>query len=124
MSKVLIIEDQEEIRENLSELLEISDFDVITAVNGQNGLQQIQSELPDIILCDISMPVMDGYEVLKQVRNNVQTKKTPFVFISASAQDADIMAGKIAGADAYLTKPFSLQKLINTIELLVVKQPH
>lgn len=119
MSKILIIEDQEEIRENLTELLELSDFTVITAVNGKNGIETIYEEVPDIILCDVSMPIMNGYEVLKRVRSNSKTDDTPFVFISASAQDADIRAGKMAGADAYLTKPFSSQKLIETVKELL-----
>ena len=109
MSKVLIIEDQEEIRENLSELLELSDFEVITAPNGKNGFDRLQADKPDIVLCDVAMPVMGGYEVLRQAKNNAKTTDIPFVFISASAQDADIRAGKMAGANAYLTKPFSSQ---------------
>ena len=121
MSKVLIIEDQEEIRENLSELLEMSNFEVITAANGKNGFDRLQSERPDIVLCDVSMPIMDGYEVLKQAKENVKTTAIPFVFISASAQDADIQAGKMAGADRYLTKPFTTKKLIDTIEDLLNK---
>ncbi len=119
MSKILIIEDNLEIRDNLEEFLELSNYEVISADNGQKGIERIQKDRPDLILCDVAMPKQNGYEVLDHVRSNPITATIPFVFISASAEQRDIAMGKMAGADDYLTKPFPISKLVASIEKLL-----
>lgn len=119
MSKILIIEDNEEIRDNLEEFLELKDYEVISANNGKKGVERLQEELPDLILCDVAMPEKNGYEVLDFVRSNPVTVDIPFVFITASAEERDIAMGKMAGADDYLAKPFPTSILFSTIERLL-----
>lgn len=116
MYKILVIEDNELIRDNIEELLELSNYRVVTASNGQKGLVQIQTELPDLILCDIDMPKMNGYQFLEHVKSNPKTAIIPFVFITSSAQKEDIEKGLISGADSYLTKPFTIEDLTTTLE--------
>ena len=122
MSKILIIEDNQEIRENLEEYLELSDFEVAIAPHGQAGIEEVRRERPDLILCDIAMPKMDGYEVLQQIRAETANSRIPFIFISASAQKQEIEKGKKAGADAYLCKPFSVQQLMQIMTELLEEQ--
>ena len=116
MHQILIIEDNIDIRDNIEELLELSNYRVITADDGQKGLVQIQTELPDLILCDIHMPKMNGYQVLEHTKSNPKTAIIPFVFITSSAQNKDIEKGILSGADSYLTKPFNIEDLAKTLE--------
>ena len=120
MSKILIIEDNQGIRENLEELLELSNYKVILAKNGKEGIKQIHEVKPDLILCDIAMPKLNGFQVLEYVRTTVVPVHIPFIFITSSTQKQDIKAGKLAGADAYLTKPFSKEALFLIIEKYIV----
>lgn len=119
MSKILIIEDQEDIRENIEEALELSDYQVITAKDGKAGIKRLMEEVPDLILCDIGMPELSGFEVLEYAKSNPSSTDTPFVFISAHAQKKEVEKGIKAGVDAYLTKPFSVQKLLETVEKIL-----
>ena len=119
MSKILLIEDNRDIRDNLGEFLELSNYQVVSANNGREGIERIQEVMPDLILCDIAMPEMDGYQVLEHIRSKATTAKIPFVFITSSAQKQDIEKGRLAGADAYLPKPFPTRKLVDTIERLL-----
>lgn len=121
MKKVLLIEDDQVLRENTAELLELSNFGVITARNGEEGLQIANSEQPDIIVCDIMMPKMDGYSVLDQLSQNKITKYIPFIFLSAKTERQDVRKGMNLGADDYITKPFTENELISAIESRLAK---
>ncbi len=116
MTKILVIEDEETVRENILELLDAEGFDAIAAENGRIGLALAQQQLPDLILCDIRMPELDGYSVLRALRSEPTTKKIPFIFLSAKAAKTDFSLGLELGANAYITKPFTLTQLLDTIE--------
>ncbi|ERT08809.1 diguanylate cyclase domain protein [Lyngbya aestuarii BL J] len=115
MTKVLIIEDEDSIRENIAELLEIEEFEVETAINGIQGLQQAKKSIPDLILCDVMMPKLDGYEVLTELRKQPETANIPFIFLTAKGERSDLRQGMNLGADDYLTKPCSSKELLEAI---------
>lgn len=115
MYKILIIEDNTDIRENLEELLELCDYEVVTAENGAIGVEKFHTENPQLIICDVSMPVKNGYEVFAELRPSLATYKVPFIFLTASAQERDIAKGKVSGADVYMTKPYESDKLLEVI---------
>src|SRR5690349_15890072 len=122
MKKILVIEDEESVRENLLELLKAEGFNAIEADNGQTGLDSARRELPDLILCDIMMPRLNGYEVLAALRQQVETATIPFIFLSAKAEYSDQRQGMQLGADDYLTKPFSRVELLEAISARLAKQ--
>ncbi|WP_332368236.1 response regulator [Spirosoma telluris] len=113
---ILVIEDDKQIRENLSEMLTLHGFEIQTAANGREGISQALLHPPELILCDIMMPEVDGYQVLKVVRGNRLIANVPFIFLTAKTDPVDIRRGMNHGADDYLTKPFTLQNLLHTIE--------
>ncbi|MDB5261349.1 MAG: transcriptional regulator, Crp/Fnr family [Adhaeribacter sp.] len=113
---LLLIEDNQDIRESTAEILTLADFSVTTAENGRKGVEMAQADLPDIILCDVMMPEMDGYNVLYLLRKNENTADIPFIFLTAKAERADMRKGMDLGADDYLTKPFDDMELLNAIE--------
>ena len=115
-TKILLIEDNSDIRENTSELLELSDYRVITAENGKEGVKKAKELLPDLIICDIMMPELDGYGVLQILSKQPQTASIPFIFLTAKAEKDDFRKGMTLGADDYLTKPFDETDLLNAIE--------
>lgn len=115
MKTVLVIEDNSDILENTSEILELANFHVNLAKNGKEGISQAVSGTPDIILCDIMMPEANGYEVLREIKNNPVTKNIPFIFVTASVEKKDVEAALTMGADGYLKKPFESEDLIKTI---------
>lgn len=121
MTKVLLIEDDKVLRENTAELLELSDFEVITAPNGELGLKSININLPDIIVCDIMMPKINGYEVLNEVSKDNKTKYIPFIFLSAKTEHQDVRKGMNLGADDYITKPFTEEELVSAIKSRLAK---
>lgn len=121
MTKILIIEDDIVLRDNTAELLELSDFEVIKASNGKEGLKLAKTKMPDIIVCDIMMPQMDGYEVLEELAKNTKTKYIPFIFLSAKTEHQDIRKGMNMGADDYITKPFTEDELISAIKSRLAK---
>lgn len=116
MKKILIIEDNEDIRESSTEILELAGYEVLQAENGKIGVELAQQHLPDMILCDIMMPELDGYGVLYLLSKNKNTENIPFIFLTAKAERADMRKGMEMGADDYLTKPFDDIELLNTIE--------
>lgn len=116
MTKILVIEDEESVRENILELLDAEGFDAIAAKNGRIGLFLAKAELPDLILCDVRMPELDGYGVITGLRADTTTAAIPFVFLTAKAAKTDFSLGLDLGADAYITKPFTLVELLDTIE--------
>ncbi len=113
--RVLFIEDDEEIRENVAELLEAEGFEPLVAKTGEEGLASALREVPDLILCDISLPGMDGYAVLRAVSEYPQTEAIPFIFVSARADRADVRHGMRLGADDYVTKPFTRVELLDAV---------
>lgn len=119
---VLVIEDEAPIREIIYEMLEEANFKVITAENGRQGLSLAHEQMPDLVLCDVMMPGLDGYEVLTQLRQNLSTALTPFIFLTARADRPDIRRGMTLGADDYLTKPFTQHELLEAIEVRLNKQ--
>ncbi len=120
--KILIIEDNEDIRDSSVEILELADYEVLQADNGKIGVELAQRHLPDIILCDIMMPELDGYGVLYLLSKNPETANIPFIFLTAKAERADMRKGMEMGADDYLTKPFDDIELLNTIESRFLKK--
>lgn len=114
--KILIIEDQLEVRENIEELLELSNYEPITAENGKVGIKKALEVKPDLILCDIMMPEMDGYEVLYLLGKNPDVANIPFIFLTAKSEQTDFRKGMNLGADDYITKPFEEIELLNAVE--------
>lgn len=112
---ILLIEDEIELQQNLKEILEFNGFSVVTADNGKEGLQKLESQPVDLIICDIMMPVMDGYQFLKAFRGTGKFKHIPFIFLSAKAGREDRSRGISEGADDYLTKPISARMLLNSV---------
>lgn len=112
---VLIIEDNEDVLENMKEILELSNYKVQLARNGKEGLSIAQQNIPDIILCDVMMPELDGYGVLNGINNNPKTKNIPFVFVTAKSEKNDFRVGMDLGADDYLTKPFNGNDLLSMV---------
>ena len=122
MKKVLIIEDNDDIREGTAEILDLAGYETFTAKNGRIGVDLAIKHTPDIILCDIMMPELDGYGVLYLLQKNQQTANIPFIFMTAKAERADMRKGMEMGADDYLTKPFDDVELFNAIESRLKKR--
>lgn len=120
--KILIIEDNNDIRENVVEILELAGYTVFEADNGKAGVELAVKNLPDVILCDIMMPELDGYGVLFMLNKNSETAAIPFIFLTAKAERIDQRKGMEMGADDYLTKPFDDIELLNAIESRLRKQ--
>lgn len=116
MKKILLIEDNDDVRDNTAEILELSNYKVIVAENGMTGVQKALEHLPDLIICDIMMPVLDGYGVLHAVHKNSTIKNTPFIFLTAKTERGDFRKGMELGADDYITKPFSGTELLNAVD--------
>lgn len=116
MSKIVLIEDNNEMRENIKEILELANYKVFTAENGKRGVELIKKEVPDLILCDIMMPELDGYGVLYMVSKNINTSSIPFIFLTAKTENEDFRKGMNLGADDYITKPFDDVELLDCIE--------
>jgi CRP-like cAMP-binding protein/CheY-like chemotaxis protein len=114
--KILLIEDNADVRENTAEILELAGYKMFTAGNGKIGIELAQKENPDLIICDIMMPVLDGYGVLHMLSKNAATASIPFIFLTAKAERSDLRKGMDMGADDYLTKPFEESELLNAIE--------
>ena len=121
MKTVLIIEDNVDILESCAEILELSGYNVLQSDNGKHGVELAIENQPDLILCDIMMPGMDGYEVLKLLSQNNDTAEIPFVFLTAKADRFDFRKGMEMGADDYLTKPFNDTDLLHAVETRIMK---
>ncbi len=122
MQKILLIEDNEALRENTAEILSLASFQVSTAENGKIGIEMALNNPPDLIVCDIMMPVLDGYGVYQIISKNVALQHIPFIFLSAKSERADLRKGMEMGADDYITKPFTDAELINAIKTRLEKQ--
>jgi len=121
MKKILVIEDNEEVRDNTSEILELSNYQVFTAENGKTGVEIALKEKPDLIVCDIMMPVLDGYGVLHLLSKHEETSGIPFIFLTAKAEKTDFRKAMELGADDYLTKPFDGTELLNAVKVRLEK---
>jgi len=113
--KVLVIEDEPEMRRNLLTILRLEKFHVVAAQNGQVGVDLAKREKPDIVLCDVMMPELDGYGVLQRLRDDPATAATPFIFLTAKGEKSDVRSGMNLGADDYLTKPVAKADLLAAI---------
>jgi len=116
MKRILLIEDNAEVRENTTEILSLANYEVLVAENGRLGVEMAKQQKPDLIICDIMMPELDGYGVLHILSKNEQTAAIPFIFLTAKTEKTDIRKGMNLGADDYLTKPFDDTDLLNAIE--------
>ncbi|HEU0227458.1 MAG TPA: response regulator [Arachidicoccus soli] len=124
MTKILLIEDNDEIRENMREILELADYQIVTAENGKEGYSMALKEIPDLIICDIMMPVLDGYGLLHLINKNEELKSIPFIFLTAKTERTDFRKGMEMGADDYITKPFTDIELMNAIESRLKKMKY
>ena len=115
MKRILVIEDEPEMRRNLVTVLRFEGFQPLPAANGRAGLELAKKEKPDLILCDVMMPELDGYEVLAALRTEPDTVTVPFIFLTAKGEKPDIRAGMNFGADDYLTKPVAKPDLLAAI---------
>ena len=119
--KILLIEDNKAVRENTVEILELANYEVLSAENGKIGVDLATKHIPDLIICDIMMPVLDGYGVLHLLSKNPKTSSIPFIFLTAKADRGDFRKGMEMGADDYITKPFDDIELLNAIEARLKK---
>jgi DNA-binding NarL/FixJ family response regulator len=116
MKKILVIEDQPEMRRNITALLRYYDYEPIAAESGRAGVEAARREKPDLILCDVMMPELDGYGVLQALQTDAVLARTPFVFLTAKGEKDDLRSGMNLGADDYLTKPVANTDLVRAIE--------
>lgn len=121
MKKILLIEDNDEVRENTAEILELSNYTVNTAPDGRAGVELALQDPPDLIICDIMMPVLDGYGVLHALGKHSETASIPFIFLTAKSEASDFRKGMGLGADDYITKPFDGTELLNAVEARLKK---
>ena len=115
MKKILVIEDEPEMRRNLTTILRLEKFHPLPAENGRVGVELAKKEKPDLILCDVMMPELDGYGVIAALRADAETVTIPFIFLTAKGEKPDIRAGMNLGADDYLTKPIAKPDLLAAI---------
>lgn len=121
MKKILLIEDNKDVRENTAEILTLAKYNVLTATNGKEGVETAQKEKPDLIICDIMMPVLDGHGALHLLSKSEETASIPFIFLTAKSEKSDFRKGMEMGADDYLTKPFDDVELLSAIETRLKK---
>ena len=112
----VVIEDNEDVRENIEEILELAGYEVFSAKDGKEGVLLVKKIVPDIIVCDIMMPQLDGYGVIKLLSRDPLTSSIPFIFLTAKSEKVDIRKGMLLGADDYLTKPFGQMELLEAID--------
>ena len=122
MTRILVVEDEAPILENILEALELEGYEVRGAANGRLGLELVRSMQPELIICDITMPVMNGYEMLLHVRSDSETASIPFIFLTANVDRASMRLGMESGADDYITKPFRIDELLTAIESRLERQ--
>lgn len=122
MKTILIIEDNADVRQNTVEILELADYNVLSTDNGKDGIQLAKDNQVDLILCDITMPGLDGFGVLKILNRNPQTKRIPFIFLTASAREEAFRKGMNLGADDYIVKPYKDTELLDAIEARIQRK--
>ncbi|MGM0479183.1 MAG: response regulator [Bacteroidota bacterium] len=116
MKRIAVIEDNHEMRDNIEEMLELADYEVLSAPNGKEGVELVKREIPDLIICDIMMPELDGYGVLYYLSKIPETRGIPFIFLTAKTERSDMRKGMNLGADDYISKPFEEMELLSAIE--------
>ena len=116
MKTILLIEDNKDVRENTAEILELANYKVVQAENGKQGVEEAQQHKPDLIICDIMMPVLDGYGVIHLLNKIPETASIPFIFLTAKSERMDFRKGMEMGADDYISKPFDDIELLNAVE--------
>ena len=121
MTKILIVEDEADIRTELAEWLQFEGYEVIEAEHGRVGLAQAKKHLPDLIICDIRMPQMDGYTLLLEIRATPRLTHIPFIFLTATATRDSFRKGMELGADDYITKPFTHAEVIRAVQARLEK---
>jgi len=121
MNKILLIEDEDNLRESISKFLTDEGFITLEAKDGTDGVKLAKAELPDLIICDIIMPEMDGHTVLKKLAEDPNTSTTPFIFLTALNEMKDLRTGMLLGADDYITKPFETEDLLKSIKIRLKK---
>lgn len=121
MDKILVIEDEKNIRDTIKEILVLNDYKVETAENGLLGVAKALQFKPDLIICDVMMPEMDGFETLNNIRSISDISNTPFIFLTAKAEKRDFREGMNSGADDFLNKPFNTKELLEVIQLRISK---
>ncbi|MCS6963456.1 response regulator transcription factor [Thermoflexus sp.] len=119
MARILIAEDERDIRELITFTLEFGGFQVIAAANGQEAVELARQHRPDLIILDVRMPKMTGYEACRILKSQEETRAIPVVFLSAKGQEAEIRQGMEAGADAYILKPFAPDELIQQVQMIL-----
>lgn len=122
MPKILVIEDERPVRTNIVDLLTVEGFEAIGAENGRMGLQLIQEQEPDLVICDVLMPKMDGFEVLRALSQKPDTEPVPFIFLTAKTERSDMRQGMELGAYDYLTKPFTRTELLGAVHAQLKKR--
>jgi DNA-binding response OmpR family regulator len=123
MTKILIAEDERDIRELITYTLQFAGYEVVSAGDGEEAVQLTLQEKPDLVLLDVRMPRMNGYEACKAIKADEKTKGIPVVFLSAKGQEAEIQAGMQAGAVEYMVKPFSPDQLTARVQVVLAKFP-
>ena len=116
MKTILVVEDNDVIREDVAEMLGLANYQVMTAINGKEGLEKIFANIPDLVLSDIAMPVVDGMGMLHVLRKDPKTVDLPFIFLTSKSDRHDFRSAMDLGADDYITKPFSGDELLNAVE--------
>jgi signal transduction histidine kinase len=124
MKKILVIDDTDFIREDIATTLQFEGYETLTAEDGLAGVEKAKLERPDLILCDVSMPRLDGFGALEQIRRTEGIRTVPFIFLTAKAEKADMRRGMELGANDYLTKPFTTDELINAVTAQFAKVQH
>lgn len=119
MKTILIIDDEQSLRGNLAEILLLEGYDTLEAEDGVTGLAQVREHLPDLIICDIAMPRLDGLELVRQVRGDARTAAIPIVLLTAKAEKTSTNAGLALGANRYLVKPFLVNDVLTIIQELL-----
>ena len=121
MTKILIAEDEPDIRDLVAFTLRFAGYEVVAGTNGEEAVQLAKKEFPDLILLDVRMPRMTGYEACKQIKADASLKDVPIVFLSAKGQEAEIQSGMEAGAEEYLLKPFAPDQLTERVRSILSK---
>jgi DNA-binding NarL/FixJ family response regulator len=116
MKRILIIEDEPEMRRNIVTLLRLTEYEPLSAQNGREGVEVARRERPDLILCDVMMPELDGFGVLRALQDDAELARIPFIFLTAKGEKEDLRSGMNLGADDYLTKPVANSDLVRAIE--------
>ena len=121
MKRILLIEDNHSLREEIINVLELEGFDVVTAENGRVGLARLEESIPDLVLCDLMMPDMDGYETIRAIRSNPATRTLPVILLTARDDEDCRTKGNEVGANDYVTKPFKIPDLLRAVQDIAKK---